>query len=48
MKLTPEALDVESFPMTAAHAAQSPIRPRTGSPTAATFCEFCGSDSGCW
>lgn len=49
MKLNPEALAVESFPATAASdAAQSPIRPGTGTPTAATLCEFCASDSGCW
>ncbi|HST60058.1 MAG TPA: hypothetical protein VLK84_15235 [Longimicrobium sp.] len=48
MKLNPEALEVESFPTAASDAAQSPIRPDTGTPTAATLCEFCGSDSGCW
>jgi hypothetical protein len=48
MKLNPDALEVESFPTAASDAALSPIRPDTGTPTAATFCEFCGSDSGCW
>lgn len=48
MRLDAEAVDVESFHAVASDAAQSPVRPNTGSPTAATLCEFCASDSGCW
>ncbi len=49
MKLNPEALNVESFETdVSTYGTQYPILPNTGSPTAATFCEFCGSDSGCW
>lgn len=48
MKLDAEALEVESLGTTAASdAAQSPIRPGTGTPTAAAFREFCASDPGC-
>lgn len=49
MRLDPEALVVSSFdtvgePQTDAYRAAA----ETGTPTAATMCEFCASDSGCW
>jgi hypothetical protein len=49
MKLNPEDLDVASFdtvgdPQADAYRAIG----ETGTPTAATMCEFCASDSGCW
>lgn len=50
MKLNPEALQVVSFQTEDAQAGVTgPLLPNdTSAPTAATMCEFCGSDSGCW
>ncbi|HEX6040179.1 hypothetical protein [Longimicrobium sp.] len=50
MKLNPEALRVVSF-QTEEAAVQSMVTllpNETGAPTAATMCEICASDSGCW
>lgn len=50
MKLNPEALRVVSFRTEDAVAqVTGPLLPHdTSAPTAATMCEFCASDSGCW
>lgn len=51
MKLNPEALRVVSFETEAAQSQSQTwptLVPDTNDPTAATFCEFCATDSACW
>lgn len=50
MKLNPDALQVVSFQTDAVQSqhANTFVPNETSTPTAATMCEFCASDSGCW
>jgi hypothetical protein len=50
MKLHPDALQVVSFQTEAVQgqSAGTSVPNETSTPTAATMCEFCASDSGCW
>jgi hypothetical protein len=49
MKLNPEDLDVTSFDTVGESRTDAyRVIGETSTPTAATMCEFCASDSGCW